>query len=199
MVKGVYILKSHLDAIVCLSGSVGFAGEKTATGSSPAERIIDHTPHDKGGNNTVGERLRMDGRMEWGLINGKVSPEKKPLYGEVKTAKLNGLTTDIADTDSGGAPISNRMFVNAPPTKNRNIRKALWNTLRDVEMLPKDTLHVQANDGVVTLSGLVETATQKAAAGKAAQSVPGVKKIINAIHVERLPVQTEQDKLLKEN
>ncbi len=200
MVKGVYILKSHLDAIVCLSGSVGFVGEKTATVSSPAERIIDRTPHDQRGNNTVGERLRMDGRMEWGLINGKVSPEKKPLYGEVKTAKLNGLTTDIAGTGfGGGAQISNRMFVNAPPTKNRNLRKALWNTLRDVEMLPKDTLHVHAKDGVVTLSGLVDTATQKAAAGKAAQSVPSVKKVINAIHVGRLPVQTEQDKLLKEN
>ncbi len=47
MVKGVYILKSHLDAIVCLSGPGGFAGEKTATVSSPAERIIDQTPHDE--------------------------------------------------------------------------------------------------------------------------------------------------------
>ncbi|MEO6203644.1 MAG: BON domain-containing protein, partial [Nitrospirales bacterium] len=80
-----------------------------------------------------------------------------------------------------------------PPTKARNLRKALWNTLRDVEMLPKDTLHVHAKDGVVTLSGLVETATQKAAAGKAAHSVPGVKKVINIIHVGTLTIQTEQD------
>lgn len=194
MVKGVYILKSHLDAIVCLSGSVGFAGEKTATVSSPAERIIDQTPHDERGNNTVGERLRMDGRMEWGLINGKVSPEKKPLYGEVKTAKLNGFTTDIAGTSFGaGAQISNGIIVNVPPTKDRNLRKALWNTLRDVDMLQKDTLHVRAKDGVVTLSGMVETATQKAAAGKAAKSVPGVKKVNNVIHVGTLSFQTEQD------
>ncbi|MEO8328012.1 MAG: hypothetical protein ABI618_19365, partial [Nitrospirota bacterium] len=152
MVKGVYILKSHLDAIVCLSKPMVFAGKKTATPSSPTERLIDQTQYDERVKSTVGEHLLMDGRMELGLINGKVPQEKVPLYGEVKTAKLNGLTTDIAGTGSGGAPISNHMIVNAPFTKARNLRKALWNTLRDVEMLPKDTLHVHAKDGVVTLS-----------------------------------------------
>lgn len=199
MVKGVYILKSHLDAIVCLSSPMGLTGEKPATVPSPAELIIDRTPHDERVNNTIGERLRINGQMDCGLINPNVLPEKEPFYGEVKSAKLNGFTTDIPGRGFGGPPIGNRLFVNVPPTKIRNLRKALWDRLRDMEMLSKYKLHVRANDGVVTLSGLVETATQKAAAGKAAQSVPGVKKVINAIHVGALPVQTEQDTLPKEN
>lgn len=194
MVKGVYILKSHLDAIVCLSDLMAFAGKKTATPSSAAERLIDQTQYDERVKSTIGVRPQMDGPIELGLFNVKVPQEKEPLYGEVKTVQLNGLTTDIVGTGfGGGAQISNRMFVNVPHTKNRNLRKAVWNTLRDVEMLPKDTLHVHAKDGVLTLSGLVETATQKAAAGKTAQSVPGVKKVINIIHVGMLSIQTEQD------
>ncbi len=43
MVKGVFILKSYLDALVCFSGPMGFAGEKAATASSSTERVIDQT------------------------------------------------------------------------------------------------------------------------------------------------------------
>lgn len=198
MVKGVYILKSHLNAIVCHSRPMRFAREKPATVSSPTERIIDQRAHDEPVNNIIGERIQTDGRMEWGLINGKVPPEKKPLYGENKTVKLNGVTTDNDDMGSGGAPRSNRMIVNAPPTKDRNLRKALWNRLRDVDMLQKDTLHVRAKDGIVTLSGIVEKEPQRVEAGKAAESVSGVKKVINAIHVGTGSFQTDQDEFLKE-
>ncbi|GJL67967.1 MAG: hypothetical protein NPIRA06_06020 [Nitrospirales bacterium] len=199
MVKGVFILKSHLNPLVCLSKTMGFSGEKSATVSLPAERGIDQTPHHEPVNNTVGERLQMDGRREWGLINGKVPPQKKPLYDKVKTARLNGLITDIAGTGSGGAPISNRIIVSSPPRKDRNLRKALWTRLREVDMLQKDTLHVRAKGGIVTLSGIVKTEPQRTAAGKAAESVPDVKKVINVIHVETLSSQTEQDWFLKEN
>lgn len=60
-------------------------------------------------------------------------------------------------------------------------------------VLQTDTLRIRAKDGVVTLSGMLETEPQKAAAGKAAESVSSVKKIINVIHVRTLPFRTEQD------
>ncbi|MDT3779628.1 BON domain-containing protein [Nitrospira sp. MA-1] len=145
----------------------------------------------------IEERIQTDGRMEWGLINEKVTPEKKPLYGEDKTVKPNGLTTDNDDTDSRGTPSSNRMIGMASLTKDRNLRKALWNSLRDVAMLQKDLLHVRAKDGMVTLSGIVEKEPQRVAAGKAAESVSGVKKVINAIHVGRAPLRRTRLSFLK--
>ena len=193
MVKGVYILRSHLDAIVSLSGSAGFPDEKPTTVSWMAEQVSDQTPHDDCVNKTVGKRLRMDGQMKSGLFTGKVPPVNELLYDEIKTTKLNGFTTDIDGTGSRGAQINNRIIVNVPPTKDRKLQKAVWKTLRNVDIPKKDTLHVRAKDGIVTLSGVFETSTQKDAAGRAAQSVSGVKRVINTIHIRTLPVQREQD------
>ncbi|MDR4482744.1 MAG: BON domain-containing protein [Nitrospirales bacterium] len=193
MVKGVYILKSHLDAIVSLLGSAGFPDEKATTVSWMAEQVSDQTPHNARGNKTVGKRLRMDGRMAWGLFTDKMPPVNELLYDEVKTTKFHGFTTDMAGTGSRDAQINNRIIVNVPPTKDRKLQKAVWKTLRNVDIPKKDTLHVRAKDGIVTLSGVLETSTQKDAAGRAAQSVSGVKRVINAIHMRTLPVQREQD------
>ena len=44
-------------------------------------------------------------------------------------------------------------------------------------------LTVQANDGVVTLSGAVDNAAQRDAAGQQAASIPGVKTVINNLQI----------------
>src|SRR5579863_4708609 len=49
--------------------------------------------------------------------------------------------------------------------------------------LASKQLTVQANDGVVTLSGAVDNDAQRDAAGKQAASVPGVKTVINNLTV----------------
>ena len=49
--------------------------------------------------------------------------------------------------------------------------------------LASKQLTVQANNGVVTLSGAVENAAQRDAAGQQAASVPGVKTVINNLQV----------------
>lgn len=66
-------------------------------------------------------------------------------------------------------------------------------------MLQTDTSLIRAKDGVVTLSGILETEPQKAAAGEAAESLSWIKKVYNAIHVRTPPFQKEQDELIKEN
>ncbi|MFZ1746729.1 MAG: BON domain-containing protein [Nitrospirales bacterium] len=195
MVKGVYILKSHLDAIVCFSGPMGFAGEKTATASSSTERVTDQTRHDESVKYTVEEGLRMDGQMNSEMLNIEMRQGHVTPYGNTRTEEPNGHATDIAGMAHGVVRVTNRIIVPPSRSKNHHLRKAVWNRLRDVDVLSQytNTLHIHAKDGVVTLSGMVETEPQKTEAGKAAESVSGIKRVINAIHVRTLPFQVEQD------
>jgi osmotically-inducible protein OsmY len=195
MVKGVYILKSHLNAIVCLSEPRVFAGEKIATLSSPTEGVINQTQHDARVKYTVEERLRMDGQMDLEMLKIELRQGQVTLYGNTETDDTNGHAADIAGMAPGIVEETNRIIAPPSRSKNHHLRKAVWNTLRGVDVLSQqtNTLHIHAKDEVVTLSGMVETETQKAEAGKAAESVSGVKKVINAIHVRTLPFQTEQE------
>jgi osmotically-inducible protein OsmY len=59
-------------------------------------------------------------------------------------------------------------------------------------------LKVLVNNAVATLSGSVEEPIQKEAAGKAAQSVQGLDKMVNAITVQPRPLQTERERLHKQ-
>ncbi len=54
--------------------------------------------------------------------------------------------------------------------------------------LSSKQLSVQANSGVVTLSGNVDNTAQRDAAGRQAASVPGVRTVINNLQVGDLPV-----------
>ena len=51
---------------------------------------------------------------------------------------------------------------------------------------------------MATLAGSVEQPLQKEAAGKAAQSVQGIEKVVNAITVQPRLLQTERETLLKQ-
>jgi osmotically-inducible protein OsmY len=53
------------------------------------------------------------------------------------------------------------------------------------EVYPRETFNigVTVNDGVVTLSGEVDTAEQRQRIGEAAQSVSGVRSVINNIRI----------------
>lgn len=188
-----------LAAIVCLSGAAALANEPASSGEPPSDQVIQQRQSDERIKYMIEQSLRTDGRIDWEILDVEVSQGLVRLYGEVSTDEQKGLATDIAGTVQGVMAIINSIIVDAPPSRDHNLQKAVWNTLRGVDVLQGDTLRVRAKDGVVTLSGIVETAAQKDAAVKATESVPGVKKVINGIHVGSLPFQTEQDKLIKEN
>lgn len=201
MRKGKCFLYLLLASIVCLSGSVAFAAGKMPDSARPAEQDLQQAQQDERIKYTVEERLRTDGRMDWEVLDVEVSHQGHvTLYGEVETADQKGLATVIANTVPGVTEILNRILVDTAISKNHHLQKAVWSTLRNVDALRQqtDTLRVRARNGVVTLSGSVNTKGQKIAAGKAAKSVFGIKKINNAIHVGALPFQTEQEKLRKE-
>lgn len=111
MVKGVYILKSHLNAIVCLSGPMIFSGEKAPSVSSPTEQVIDQTQHDERVKYTIEDRLRMDGRMDWEMLKIEVTQGRVSLYGEVKTEEQKELATLISSMVPEVVEVTNRINV----------------------------------------------------------------------------------------
>lgn len=59
--------------------------------------------------------------------------------------------------------------------------------------LPKNRITATVKEGIVTLSGIVETYTQRLIAQKAAKKVRGVRAIVEDIHIELNPAQKHKD------
>lgn len=59
--------------------------------------------------------------------------------------------------------------------------------------LPKNCIAVTVKNGVVTLSGVLKTYTQKLIAQKAARKVRGVRNLIEDLHIELTPAQKHKD------
>ncbi|MCA9499679.1 MAG: BON domain-containing protein [Nitrospira sp.] len=199
MWKGFCVLNVSLAVISCMSEAVALADKSSSHGGPPSDQTINRRQSDERIKYTIEQTLRTDGRVDWEILDVEVRQGLVRLYGEVTTAEQKGLATDIASTVPGVMAIINNIIVDVPPSRDHILQKAIWNTLRGVDVLQTDTLRISTKDGVVTLSGMLETAVQKAAAVDAAKSVSGVKHVINQIHVGALPFQTEQEKLIKEN
>ncbi|MBA3968373.1 MAG: BON domain-containing protein [Nitrospirales bacterium] len=98
-------------AIGCPSGPVAFAGEKVSHATPPAERVLDHAQRDERVKYTVGERMRMDGRINWEILDVEVSQGHVTLYGEVETKAEKDFSTDITSTFLGVVEITNRIIL----------------------------------------------------------------------------------------
>ncbi len=58
----------------------------------------------------------MDGRIDWEILDVKVSQGHVTLYGEVETKEEKGFATDITSTVSGVVEITNCIIVDTPPS-----------------------------------------------------------------------------------
>ena len=196
------ILNASLTAVVCvcMSSSIALASVRPVSARPRAQRTADHTQSDEQVKYTVEERLRTDGRIDWEMLDVDVQRGQVTLYGEVLTEDQKGLASLIASTVPGVRELANRIIVDRPISGDYRLRKAVWGALRDVDALREQTqtLRVQVENAVVTLAGSVEQPLQKEAAGKAAQSVQGVQKVVNAITVQSRPLQTERETLRKQ-
>jgi osmotically-inducible protein OsmY len=202
MSRALRILNVSLAAVVsvCLSGAGALASERPVRAHPRAQLIAEHAPSDEQVKYTVEERLRTDGRIDWEMLDVEVQQGFVTLYGEVLTEDQRGLASLIASTVPGVRELANRIIVDRALSGDYRLRKAVWSTLRDVDALREQTqtLRVLVEHAVVTLAGSVEQPLQKEAAGKAAQSVQGVQKVVNAITVRPRPVQTERETLRKQ-
>ena len=202
MSRALHILNVSLAGAVsvCMSGSVALASERPMSAYPRAQLIAEQAQSDEQVKYTVEERLRTDGRIDWEMLDVEVQQGFVTLYGEVLTEDQRGLASLIASTVPGVRELANRIIVNRPISGDYRLRKAVWSTLRGVDALREQTqtLRVRVENAVATLSGSVEQPLQKEAAVKAAQSVQGVQKVINAIKVQPRPFQTERETLLKQ-
>jgi len=185
---------------MCMLGAEALARESLGSAQPIAQLIAEQAQSDEQVKYKVEERLRTDGRIDWEVLDVDVQQGQVTLYGEVLTEDQKGLASLIASTVPGVRKLANRIIVDKPISGDYRLRKAVWSALRDVDALrgQTQTLRVLVEHAVATLSGSVEQPLQKVAAMKAAQSVQGVHKVVNAITVQPRPLQTERDTLRKE-
>ncbi|MCA9473389.1 MAG: BON domain-containing protein [Nitrospirales bacterium] len=193
------MLKMVVAALLGLFGAVTIGTGVSASDAPPSAQATEQKQRDDQIKYDVEDRLRTDGRIDWEVLDVEVKHGHVTLYGEVRTQEEKGFATDIAIDVAGVTEIFNRIIVDVPPSKDHNLQKAVWETLRGVDVLQTDPLRVRARNGVVTLSGVVETEREKEAAQRAVESVSGVEKVINAIHTGAPPLRSEQETLLKQN
>jgi len=162
------------------------------------QRLTDQTVKTK-----IEERLRMDDRIDWELLDVTVEHGHATLYGEVRTSQERGMAAMIASTVPGVEGLANSIIVEPALAKDHKLTKAIWKTLRTVPTLEgNDTLKINVNSAVVTLEGAVDHPIQKWAAEKATETVPGVAAVINLIEVHGIrtedPREKGRDKMLHE-
>jgi osmotically-inducible protein OsmY len=188
MSRGSLLLSVSLAAIVCLSGAAALGDKKP---------FVDQAQTDERVKYNVEERLRTDGRIDWEVLAVDVQRGHVTLYGEVETKDQKGLAGLIASTVPGVRELTNSIIVDKAISKDHRLQKAVWNALRGVDALREQThtLRVRVKNAIAKLSGSVEQSLQREAAIKAAESVQGVKKVVNAITVGKAPLQTEREKL----
>jgi len=200
MSRSLRVQSVALAIMVGMSGAAAFGDEEPLSADPTIQTIADQAQSDEQVQSRVEERLRTDGRIDWEALAVEVRKGRVTLYGEVETQDQKGMASLIASTVPGVVGLTNSIIVDTAHSKDYRLQKAVWSALRDVDALRQQTstLRIRVNNAVATLSGSVEQPMQKKAAKKAAQSVPGVAKVVNAIQVRKAPTQTEREKLSKE-
>jgi osmotically-inducible protein OsmY len=187
-----------LASIVLISAAPALGQDIVAQASRIKDPAGDSSQTDESLQAQIEERLRTDGRIDWQALDVQVNRSEVILYGEVQTKDQKGLASLIVSTVPGVAGITNSIIVEPGPyTKDHGLQKAIWQSIRSVDALRQQThrLKVQVKNQVATLSDSVEQSLQKEAAEKAAQTVPGVEKVINVIQVLHLELSGEREKL----
>jgi len=200
MSRSLRVQSVALAIMVGMSGAAAFGDEEPLSADPTIQTIADQAQSDEQVQSRVEERLRTDGRIDWEALAVEVRKGRVTLYGEVETQDQKGMASLIASTVPGVVGLTNSIIVDTAHSKDYRLQKAVWSALRDVDALRQQTstLRIRVNNAVATLSGSVEQSLQKKAAAKAAQSVPEVEKVVNAIQVRKASTQTEREKLSKE-
>ncbi|HEY3196698.1 MAG TPA: BON domain-containing protein [Nitrospirales bacterium] len=189
-----------LIVVVALSVLLAALGglSRAATDEQSDQRVSDATLKSK-----IEERLRMDDRIDWELLDVTVEHGHATLYGEVWTDQERGMAAMIASTVPGVEGLANSIIVEPALAKDHKLTKAIWKTLRSVPTLEgNNTLKVRVNSAMVILEGTVDHPIQKLAAERATGTVPGVASVINLIVVDDKKPEDHsekgRDKMLQE-
>jgi osmotically-inducible protein OsmY len=144
----------------------------------------------------VSSQLFWDNRIDESNINVDVVDGRVILTGTVPTYSDRWQAENDAYSITGVRYVDNRLRVSpttfpAPSDTEiaTNIRKALeWNPTID-----SSRIYVSVSDGIVTLSGAVDSYWQKTRAGYLASNVGGVVDVVNLLRVEPVGAETDDD------
>lgn len=159
--------------VSCLMATLGFIGKGPATVSDGDIEAA------------IKQRLTMDGRIHSKGIEIKVEKGTVTLSGMVETIEERSLIDNLVASTYGVKAVVNHVIVRPPVNRDDQIAKAVKETFKTVPALENKDIQVNVSDGVATLKGTVETEMHRKAAERAAETVPGVVKVVNLIKVDK--------------
>ena len=163
---------------------IGFRGAAPSADNISIGQDDEQLQTDETIRSRIENRLLLDDRIDWELLQVEVNEGHATLYGEVRTPQEKGLAAMLASMVPGVKDLTNSIIVEPAMTRDHKLAMAVWNVLQGVPTLNgNDTLRVNVKNSVVKLEGVVEHSIQKEAAEKAIASVPGVVTVINLIEV----------------
>jgi hyperosmotically inducible periplasmic protein len=113
-----------------------------------------------------------------------VREQKVTLNGVVETESQKNLAQQIAWGAQGAVAVTNNLSVTTPSaTPEDKLAKRVEFELYSTKAFSLNTLQIHSLDGTVTLAGSVSTRAEKLLAEKIAQSVSGVRKVVNNLSV----------------
>jgi hyperosmotically inducible protein len=122
-----------------------------------------------------------DRRIELVVRERKVS-----LNGVVETESQKNLAQQIAGEVQGVAGVTNNISVTAPQAGDSpedKLAKRVEFELYSTKAFSVNTLQIHSLDGTITLGGTVSTRAEKLLAERVAQTVTGVRKVVNNLSV----------------
>ena len=163
---------------------IGFRGAAPSADNISIGQDDEQLQTDETIRSRIENRLLLDDRIDWELLQVEVNEGHATLYGEVRTPQEKGLAAMLASMVPGVKDLTNSIIVEPAMTRDHKLATAVWNVLQGVPTLNgNDTLRVNVKNSVVKLEGVVEHSIQKEAAEKAVASVPGVATVLNLIEV----------------
>ncbi len=179
-------MKPTLTAAIAISMLIGVAAcSSTRTQKAPGEQIDDMVVL-----SNVKAALVADPITEASEIDVEVHRGIVQLNGFVDSTKERSQAANVADDIKGVSEVRNNLTVN---TADRKAGEVIDDSILSAKVKAKlidspDTkahqINVETQQGVVQLSGFVDTATAKAAATTVAMSVNGVKNVINELSIK---------------
>ena len=141
------------------------------------------TPGDKEIAFAVENQFRFDKSVPWHAVDAQVSKGTVTLTGTVNNLLDKERATALAQTVRGVQAVVNNITVNALKRADEAIRKDVETTLANDPAADVYEITTQVNDGVVTLSGKVQSHAERELATQLAKGIKGVREVKSQLEV----------------
>jgi osmotically-inducible protein OsmY len=149
--------------------------------ASPPAASAQSTLSDSDVESSVKAEFRRDRKIDESRIQVDVKDGIVGLTGSVDNLVSRARAVKIAETVRGVRSVSNRVAVQPLPRPDRDVDRDVKEALRNDSATQKMPIQVAAKDGVVTLTGTVQSWQEEQLAERIADGVWGVKQVQNEL------------------